>query len=855
LYDFNLDAMKDLNLSDDEDFDENDPELNAQLAAMMGGEALPSYSPNKTISPQQNPINRLPATGQPIQPVRPAPTYQHNIQPSINQSLIDQQQSLYPISNQPILIPSKANNSSNCLILDNSHFVGDQNPPLLIPEQANESNVSKEQLIKWKDEFKTLAIDAKRNSDLDTARAYLKKMKDVENAIESLNSGQLVDLSSLGPPSTASMNSINHPKQITEQSSSNDEPVVSLLEALLQRKQKLESSLAKEKAANNESKVRMLNRLLKQFDSAIKANKAGKSFDYSSLPDIGMGDLPSANVTTKQAPSNKPVSSINQPIRPPPPSIEQQKPVQTSKSASSTSKEQLIKWKDEFKSLALSAKRNDDLDGARAYLKKMKEVDLAIECLDNGQPVDFNSISRPDNDHMVNSNDETTNESTAYSAPSAEALLVTLNERKAKFQSSLEKEQAANNSPKVRMITRVLKQYDQAIKACKLGKEFEYETLPPPHGFEELAPFNSRNIKTTSTMKAPQEPPKQSTSSKPAAVEQPVRPKPPFKRTISVNNKQMDYLLQRQKLFKEAAVESNKRGDTTQALDYLRKSKGFEPLIIAVSNGLPIDVSNIPVPPQLGDDDFVLVSRERSSENLNLDLETEEHYRKLELELQKQIELCNKNKEHFYKIGDVSTGTKFEKYLIDMKKDFEVLMAYKKRGDPVPKYHYELKEFSIVVCNTELSNNEVLFEIIRAIDLPCKQPIDSYVKFEFPFPKESPQQARTHSAKNTLYPEYEQSFKFPIDRKARSLARIFGKSIKMEIYSKGGFFKSDELIGYINVDLSSLKKKCTIFDSFPIIVGRKEVGGKLQIKIKLREPLLAKQVEEIKEKWLVFTYK
>lgn len=67
-----------------------------------------------------------------------------------------------------------------------------------------------------------------------------------------------------------------------------------------------------------------------------------------------------------------------------------------------------------------------------------------------------------------------------------------------------------------------------------------------------------------------------------------------------------------------------------------------------------------------------------------------------------------------------------------------------------------------------------------------------------------------------------------------------------------GFFKSDELVGHINVELKPLHSKCTIFDSFPILNGRREIGGKLQIKIKIREPLLAKQVEEIKEKWLVF---
>jgi hypothetical protein len=33
--------------------------------------------------------------------------------------------------------------------------------------------------------------------------------------------------------------------------------------------------------------------------------------------------------------------------------------------------------------------------------------------------------------------------------------------------------------------------------------------------------------------------------------------------------------------------------------------------------------------------------------------------------------------------------------------------------------------------------------------------------------------------------------------------------------------------------------------------GRKQVGGKLEVKIRIRDPFKGKQVEETKEKWLV----
>lgn len=33
--------------------------------------------------------------------------------------------------------------------------------------------------------------------------------------------------------------------------------------------------------------------------------------------------------------------------------------------------------------------------------------------------------------------------------------------------------------------------------------------------------------------------------------------------------------------------------------------------------------------------------------------------------------------------------------------------------------------------------------------------------------------------------------------------------------------------------------------------GRKTVGGKLEVKIRTRNPILTKQIEHIKEKWLI----
>lgn len=36
--------------------------------------------------------------------------------------------------------------------------------------------------------------------------------------------------------------------------------------------------------------------------------------------------------------------------------------------------------------------------------------------------------------------------------------------------------------------------------------------------------------------------------------------------------------------------------------------------------------------------------------------------------------------------------------------------------------------------------------------------------------------------------------------------------------------------------------------------GRKTLGGKLEVKLRIREPYLNKQVEEVKEKWLIIDH-
>jgi hypothetical protein len=100
-----------------------------------------------------------------------------------------------------------------------------------------------------------------------------------------------------------------------------------------------------------------------------------------------------------------------------------------------------------------------------------------------------------------------------------------------------------------------------------------------------------------------------------------------------------------------------------------------------------------------------------------------------------------------------------------------MLIARWRRGDRVPSFKYETRTFSIVICNTEVGTNEISLEVIKALDIPGKSDIDTYVKVEFPFPnvsqrffvkcfsnicginnQERTQTGRTRTVKNSINP-------------------------------------------------------------------------------------------------------
>lgn len=235
--------------------------------------------------------------------------------------------------------------------------------------------------------------------------------------------------------------------------------------------------------------------------------------------------------------------------------------------------------------------------------------------------------------------------------------------------------------------------------------------------------------------------------------------------------------------------------------------KGLEKLVDTARGGIPIDMNTIPIAPSKRsslEDTFTVVAQEdcTPSDDADVDLNT-----RLEEQLAKQLIMCRNTRDHHRAMGDVAGTNRFENLALCVQKDLDfVRLAHRKRL-PVPKFHYEMKQFNVVKCNTDLSDNEVEVLIARGINynVPNPKEVDTYVKLEFPYPQVSvlddlnlyhlsnvfhlqddPLKAKTGIVKASDNPEYNHRQSIEIHRSQRACQRIFKRqTLKCEVFSKG----------------------------------------------------------------------
>uniref|UniRef100_A0AAR2JTU2 Coiled-coil and C2 domain-containing protein 1B n=1 Tax=Pygocentrus nattereri TaxID=42514 RepID=A0AAR2JTU2_PYGNA len=483
-----------------------------------------------------------------------------------------------------------------------------------------------------------------------------------------------------------------------------------------------------------------------------------------------------------------------------------------------------------------------------ASISMQPGFDAVIEALEKGQPVDLNSLppslSRGPPEAPV-----------SQSGPvQPKTVLEALEQRMAKYKEACAQAKASGDDRKARMHDRIAKQYQSAIRSHKAGRPVNYDELPVPPGFPPIpgqqaaapeqgfaAVLETANKLASNEADAGDEDEEEEGEKK-------------EKETKEVSSQQLEFLEGRKKQYMKAALQAKQKNDVEQAKIYLRTAKGLEPMIEAARSGKAVDISKVPSPPGDEDEDFILVhhSDVQSSEK------AEEVYSQLSKLLQEQYEKCMTFSKQFTHTGNIAETTKFEKMAERCKKSLEILKLAQNRGLEPPKHHFEERTYRTVRIFPELSSTDMVIMVVRGMNLPAphgvaSNDLDAYVKFDFPYPSsDQPQKHKTAVVKNTNSPEYNQSFTLNINRNHRGFRRVVqSKGLKLEVFHKGGFLRSDKPVGTALIKLEKLETQSEVREIVEVMDGRKPTGGRLEVRVRLREPLSGQDLQTVTERWLV----
>ncbi|XP_053907758.1 coiled-coil and C2 domain-containing protein 1A isoform X2 [Cuculus canorus] len=548
----------------------------------------------------------------------------------------------------------------------------------------------------------------------------------------------------------------------------------------------------------------------------------------------------------------------------------------------------------EYKLAALHAKQRGDLEAATKHYRLAKSFDSLLEAVAKGQLPEPSSIPPPPAQPPAEPLSPGQPQAVPETSPVAEVpsaprdALEALQQRMERYRTAAAQAKSKGDDRKARMHERIVKQYQDAIRAHKAGKAVDFSELPVPPGFPPIqgaeTPSGDRSIAgvlETAMKLVSQEDREEENggteeakpSARPAqapAASQPKPPLPPSRdsstaapnsagtakpapKTTAKAQQQLAFLESRRKALLEAALRAKRRNDTEGAKLFLRRAKGMEPMIQASRGGFPVDITKVPEAP-VNKEDFVL----EPQRDARIPPEAAGRYQELVERIRQQHEMCLNYSKQFTQLGNITETTKFEDLAEDCKRNMELLKDAHARGSPLPKYHYEQRTFTVLKNFPELNSNDLALSIVKGFNLPAPagvapNDLDAFVRFEFPYPNaEEAQKDKTNVVKNTDSPEFREQFKLFVNRGHRALRRILHtKGIKFEVLHKGGLFKPDRLLGAAQLKLEALETVCEVREILELLDGRRPTGGKLEVVVRLREPLSAAQMEPRTERWLV----
>ena len=233
----------------------------------------------------------------------------------------------------------------------------------------------------------------------------------------------------------------------------------------------------------------------------------------------------------------------------------------------------------------------------------------------------------------------------------------------------------------------------------------------------------------------------------------------------------------------------------------------------------------------------------------------------IEQQLQQQIDVCNGNADTYEQLGNLPATTQYRNMALQCQRDLLAIKGIRSQNLGPPKFTMEMRTFAIVNSNPHISDKRIEVTVIKGITIPppgkdySEDDLNLYVEVEFPWPQDNPQKCQTDAVRGSSSPQFNKKCLFDIDRKqSRSLLRTFKRHrVKCQVYQRRSI-RRDLFIGQANVSLEALENKCEfhVSEDLKDEKGRKPIGGKLEVIIRLREPLTGRDQQEKEQKWLVF---
>ncbi|XP_039770590.1 coiled-coil and C2 domain-containing protein 1B isoform X2 [Ornithorhynchus anatinus] len=439
-----------------------------------------------------------------------------------------------------------------------------------------------------------------------------------------------------------------------------------------------------------------------------------------------------------------------------------------------------------------------------------------LDALEQGLPVDLSDMPPPPPDPRgpgdappPSPRPERSRPATAPGAPApgSASVLEAPERRRERYRVAAEQARAGGREREARMHDRIVQQYQGAVGARKAGGEVNFAELPVPPGFppipgsEPPGPPEGNDVKRRARPSAGRE-------------EREVTPAPRTRRG----------------------------GDAEPA----------GPRAAEAPEGGGAEAAS-PLTDDDDDDDFVLVHHA----DVRLCRAEDVSARLLRL-LREQRQRCLLYSTRFTHLGDVAETARFEKLARDAETQVEMVQLARAQGRPPPRHRFEERTFRTVRIFSELNSTEMHLLVVRGLNLPAPpgvrpDDLDAFVRFEFPYPSaDRAQRDKTAVVKNTNCPEFDQLFKLSINRNQRSFRRaVQARGLKFEIFHKGSFFRSDRSVGTAHLKLEKLESLCEVREIMEVLDGRRPTGGKLEVRVRLREPLSGRDVQTVTENWLV----